>query len=99
MSSVAPWPPTRYSVPQNVDSEGRCASLFGRYRDVFRIAWHESMGYCLEAWQEDLLEAITELTPLGGLRYRQVLVSLGRQNGKTEIAAALGLLWMLHRAR
>jgi phage terminase large subunit-like protein len=29
------------------------------------------------------------------LRYRQVVVSLGRQNGKTEIAAALGLIGLL----
>jgi hypothetical protein len=88
---IEPWPPTRYTEPLDPSFD----SLFDRYRAAFRIAWHKSRGYCLEAWQEQLLRAITELRPDGHLRYRQVLVSLGRQNGKSEILAALGLLFML----
>lgn len=91
MAEVDAWPPTRYSEPLRADFD----SLFGRYRNVFRIAWKTARGYQLEAWQEDLLCHITELRPDGRLRWRQFLVSMGRQNGKTEIAAALGLLFLL----
>lgn len=91
---TAPWPPPLCSAPLNEDFP----SLFRRYRDAFRIAWQQARGYQLEEWQEELLCAITELRPDGRLRWRQVLVSLGRQNGKTEIAAALGLLFLLWKA-
>lgn len=89
---VAPWPPTRYSPALTEDFP----SVFGRYRLAFRIAWKQAHGYQLEDWQEQLLEHITELNPATGrLRRRQVMVSLARQSGKTEIAAALGLLVLL----
>lgn len=89
---VAPWPPSRYSPPLSPDFP----SVFARYRDVFRIAWQAARGYQLEEWQEDLLCHVTEINPATGLlRRRQVLVSVARQNGKTEIAAALGLLFLL----
>lgn len=92
---IAPWPPARYSPPLTVDFP----SVFGRYRLVFRIAWQEARGYQLEDWQEQLLEHITEINPATGrLRLRQALVSLARQSGKTEIAAALGLLFLLWKA-
>lgn len=95
---VKPWPPRRWTPPL---SEG-APSLFERFRDVLRLAWEAARGYRLEPWQEQLLAAITELFPeghprAGQLRFRQVLVSLARQNGKSEIAAALGLLFMLAR--
>lgn len=62
-----------------------------------------AFGYLLEVWQHQLLRAALEVYPddhprAGQLRFRQVVVSLGRQNGKTEIAAALGL-WGLLRER
>ena len=89
---IAPWPPTRYTPPLSEDFP----SVFGRLRDVFRLAWKASRGYALEDWQEEVLCAITEINPATGhLRFRQVLISLGRQNGKTELAAALGLLFLL----
>lgn len=92
---IAPWPPTRYSEPLTVSFP----SVFARFRGAFRIAWRVARGYELEAWQEQLLEWATELDPATGrLRRRRVLISLGRQNGKTEIAAALGLLFLLWKA-
>lgn len=86
-----PWPPARFSEPLSADFP----SLFRKYRDVFRIAWMQGHGHVLDDWQEQLLCAITELRPDGRLRWRQVLVSLGRQNGKTSLAAALGLLFLI----
>lgn len=93
------WPPVRFTAPLSPEFP----SLFARYRGAFRIAWQAAMGYALDLFQEQLLEAVTEEFPAGHerageLRFRQVLISLGRQNGKTEIAAALGLLFMLAKA-
>lgn len=90
---MKPWPPTLYTEPLTA----RFESLFGRYKAAFRHAWDQAFGYMLEDWQERLLEAITELRADGSLRYRQVLVSMGRQNGKTEIGAALALLRLLSK--
>ena len=90
---VPAWPPTRYSEP--------LAPVFRSAADPYlpalRYAWRQSFGYSLEEWQVELVRAILELGPLGVLRYRQVLVSVGRQNGKSEIAALLGLLILLAR--
>lgn len=91
---IAPWPPTRFTEPLSAEHD----SLFARYQAAFRIAWQMAFGYTLETWQEALLHAVTELRPDGRLRFRQVLVSMGRQNGKTEIGAALALLWLLWKA-
>ena len=90
--SVAPWPPARYSPALAPEFP----SVFGRYRLVFRLAWQAARGFQLDDWQEQLLEHVTEINPATGrLRRRQVLISLARQAGKTEIAAALGLLFLL----
>lgn len=97
--SVPAWPPTRWSPPL---SDG-FPSLFGRYEWVIQIAWRAALGHELDEWQVDLLKAITEQFPdgharAGELRWRTVLVSVARQNGKTEIASALGIVLMLARA-
>lgn len=81
---------TRFSSP----ADG-AASLFDRYEAVLDIVWSVAFGYRLDPWQRWILRLVTELTPFGTLRHSQFLISLGRQNGKTEIAAALGLLFML----
>ncbi|QKS15604.1 hypothetical protein HUN59_04670 [Curtobacterium sp. Csp2] len=91
LAGIAPWPPTRYTRPLTPDFH----SWYERYRDTFRKAWWSANGYCLERWQDQLLHAITEVDAFGILRYREVLISVGRQNGKTEIVAALGLLFMV----
>lgn len=94
MLQVEPWPPPRFSPPLSVDHD----SLWRRFEGVFQIAWRQAMGYTLDAAQCALLHAVTELRPDGKLRFRQVLISMARQNGKTEIAAALGLLVMLWKS-
>ncbi len=60
-------------------------------------------GIKLDAWQKWLLVAMLERYPedhpepnkAGRLRYRQILVSLGRQNGKSFLASALGIYGLL----
>lgn len=92
---VAAWPPTRYTPPHSEDF----TAAIDPWLPLLRIVWLGAFGYVLEEWQETLLRHATEVYPeghrrAGQLRFRQVVVSLGRQNGKSEIAAALGL-WAL----
>lgn len=97
---IEPWPPTRHSPPLSADFP----SLFGRYENVIQIAFQHALGHRLDDWQVSLLKALTEVFPdghqrAGQLRWRQGLVMVARQQGKTELAAALGLLFMLARPR
>lgn len=96
---IAPWPPRRWTPPLSPDFP----SAFDGYRELFRFIWRAAFGYCLEPWQEDAVRHVLEIYPpghprAGQLRFRQVVISLGRQNGKTEIAAALGLWALLMKA-
>jgi hypothetical protein len=96
---VAAWPPSRFTAPL----APFFPSLYDRYRPVIEIVWRVAFGYLPEAWQSELLRAVLEVYPegharAGQLRYRQVIVSLGRQNGKTEVAAILGLIGLLRSA-
>ncbi|GAA3022132.1 terminase large subunit domain-containing protein [Microbacterium dextranolyticum] len=98
-ADIAPWPPTRHTPPLAPDFK----SAFDPYARAFAIIWACAFGYALEPWQIHLIRAILEVFPegherAGQLRWQQAVVSLGRQNGKTEIAAALGL-WRLLRSR
>lgn len=95
MTTVAAWPPRRYTPPLSEDF----TAAIDPWLPLLRIVWLGAFGYALEEWQETLLRHVTEVYPerhrrAGQLRFRQVVVSLGRQNGKSEIAAALGL-WAL----
>lgn len=88
--------PARYTPPLSQDFP----SLWDKYEKVIQIVWKVAFGYVLEPWQCWLLRAVLEVYPpghelAGKLRYRQVLISIPRQNGKTEIAAALGLIGLL----
>lgn len=67
-----------------------------------RLAWRasDSPDFELDEWQAELIRRILEVYPddherAGELRYRQVLVSMGRQNGKSVIGAILGLYGLL----
>lgn len=78
--------------------------------ELAAIAWKSPErpdGLTLDAWQQWLLRAILERYPddhpvehlRGRLRYRQVVVSVGRQNGKSLLAAVLGLYGLLMHAQ
>lgn len=97
---IPPWPPARWTPPLSPDFP----SAFDGYRDLFRVVWHRAFGYVLEPWQETTVRHVLEIYPpghrrAGQLRHRQAIISLGRQNGKTEIAAAIGLWALLMKAR
>lgn len=61
--------------------------------DVIKFA-REDLGVRLLPWQEWLLIHMLELDSFGLLRFRKALVIVGRQNGKTAIAAVLAAYWM-----
>lgn len=100
IADIPAWPPARWTPPLSPDFP----SAFDGYAPLFRIVWRKAFGYQLEAWQESCIRHVLELYPeghprAGQLRFRQVVISLGRQNGKTEIAAAIGLWALLMKAR
>jgi len=95
MATVSDTLPPRVTRPLP-DSPG---TVFDKFERVLDIVWRVAFGYTLDEWQKNLLRLITELRPDGTLRHRQFLVSMGRQNGKTEIAAALALLFLLWQPR
>ena len=91
--------PTRYTKPLSEDFP----SAIDPFLPALTYIWRMAFGFDLDAWQIHLLRSILEVYPdghpkAGILRYRQVVISMGRQNGKTEIAAALGLFGLLVKA-
>ncbi len=71
--------------------------------ELVRVAWktpENPNGIELDEWQRWLLNHILERYPdghelAGQLRYRAVVVSMGRQNGKSLISACLSLWGLL----
>ena len=71
--------------------------------ELVKVAWKSPElpdGLQLDEWQEWLLRHLLERFPeghpnAGELRYRQAVVSMGRQNGKSLLAAILGVYGML----
>lgn len=97
---IPAWPPARFTPSLDPDF----VSAFDGYAPLVQKIWARAFGHVFEPWQLTTIRHVFELYPdghlrAGQLRYRQVVVSLGRQNGKTEIAAAIGLVALLMRAR
>lgn len=96
------WQPTRYTEPlsEHFPSDG------DRLIELVELAWRSPEnpdGIKLDEWQKWLLRHVLERYPddypdpekAGRLRYRQVVVSLGRQNGKSVLGAILALYGLL----
>lgn len=77
-----------------------------RLRQVIKVAWRtfeNPDGIDLDLWQAWLIDRVLERYPsdhpdpakAGRLRYRQVVISIPRQNGKSVIAAILALYGLL----
>lgn len=58
------------------------------------VDFGEALGYPLDPWQRWLATHIGELLPDGRPRFRNVLVLVARQNGKTLFAKLLILYWL-----
>lgn len=62
--------------------------------DGFRVVdFAEMIGRPLDPWQRHLVIHALELYPDGRPRFRQVLVLVARQNGKTELLVILAEFW------
>jgi phage terminase large subunit-like protein len=86
--------PARYTKPLSDDFTSDADWVL----PIAKIAWKIAYGkqYNFDDWQIDLIRRILETNPDGSLRYRQVLCSIPRQNGKTEVMSVIGL-WALLR--
>lgn len=86
--------PTRHTPPLSPDYTADIDWLL----PALEYAWSVANGgrFTFDDWQVELLRRMTEVLPSGELRWRSCLVSMGRQNGKTEIVSALGI-WALLR--
>lgn len=90
--------PSRQTAPLSEDFKSDADWLL----PIIRIAWRaaDDPNFELDPWQSELIRRILEVYPegherAGQLRYRQVIVSMGRQNGKSVIGAILGLYGLL----
>ena len=59
------------------------------------VDFAEEIGRPLDPWQRWLAIHALELLPDGRPRFRQVLVLVARQNGKTEMLVVLSLWWLV----
>jgi phage terminase large subunit-like protein len=91
--------PPRYASPplsEEYTSQGP------QLRKLFKAVWtnpQTGKPLELEPWQEELIDRILETNPDGTLRYRQVVVVVPRQSGKSLIAGALTLYALFLHAR
>lgn len=93
------WSPSQFTPPlcEDFRTDG------DRLLQVVDLAWSSPDGndFRLDEWQRALLRHVLERFPddhprwPGELRYRTVVISLGRQNGKSVLGAVLGLYALL----
>lgn len=62
----------------------------------YAVVWFAAnvLGMPLDPWQQWLVIHLGELLPDGRPRFRQVLVLVARQNGKTHLCVVLSLFWL-----
>ncbi len=89
-------PPARWTKPLTPDFR----SAIDRFLPLLRMVWKLALGFDFDAWQLDLIRSVFEVCPpghprAGKLRHRQFVISMSRQQGKSEIAAALAILTLL----
>lgn len=69
---------------------------------IVDVAWKtaDDPDFALDDWQRELIRRVLEVYPegherAGELRYRQCVISMGRQNGKSVLGAIFGLYGLL----
>lgn len=97
-TEVSSWPPPRYSEPLSEDFPSDADWLL----PLVDLCWTDDHGnkLTLDRWQRLLLRHVLEVYPqghpkAGQLRYREVFVSVARQNGKSVLGAVLALYGLL----
>lgn len=104
---VGDWRPTRYTPPLSGTEEFRTdgdklVAFANRYWSI-----PEAPSLELDAWQVWLLRHVLERYPedwpvvalRGHLRYRRVVISMGRQNGKSLVAALFAIYFLVMHMR
>ncbi len=89
--------PTRYTPPLSLNFTTDADWFLPIIQRAWTIA---NPGFELDDWQVELIRRALETYPpgharAGELRFRQVVVSLARQNGKSVIGAILGIYGLL----
>jgi len=99
--TVESWPPLRYSEPLSPDFSSDGHWLIR----LVELTWRNDDGspMILDRWQKLLILHVLETYPeghakAGQLRYREVFVSVARQNGKSVIGAILAMYGLLREA-
>lgn len=97
-SQIESWPPPRYSAPLSPDFPSDADWLL----PIVDLCWTDDHGdrLVLDHWQRALLRAVLETYPeghprAGQLRYREVFVSVARQNGKSVLGSILAMYGLL----
>lgn len=104
-TAVGDWMPTRYTKPLREDftTQGdKLLRFVGNYWSIKEAAELE-----LDDWQRWLIRSILETYPddwhvphlRGQLRYRQVVISMGRQNGKSLLGAMIVIYFLALHVR
>ena len=101
MQRSAGWPPTRYTPPLSPEFPSHGDWLLDLVALVYRTPDGQRLE--LDPWQKTLIRHMLEVYPeghprAGRLRYRQVFVSVARQNGKSVIGAVLALYGLVREA-
>ncbi|SJM66858.1 terminase large subunit domain-containing protein [Agrococcus casei] len=95
------WPPTRHSPPLSEEFPSHGDWLL----KLIDLVWRTPDGtrLNLDEYQRHLIRHVLEVYPAdharaGRLRYRQVVISLARQNGKSVIGSIFALYGLLREA-
>lgn len=94
--------PARYTKPLDPREDGLPTHSDGyRLIELVHRYWRTEDGslLVLDDWQQRILIRILETDAEGNLRFRQVLFSVGRQNGKSVLGAILALYGLTQMMR
>lgn len=104
---IGDWRPARYTQPLSGCEDFPSAG--DRLLQLVRVHWRtpETDEFRLDVWQAWLIRHVLEVYPddwpverlRGKLRFRQVVISVARQNGKSVIAAILALFFLAMHVR
>src|SRR5690606_3594856 len=100
MTEASLWMPALHTPPLREDFE----TDGDRLLKVVDLAWRtpeQGTDFSLDEWQRWLIRHVLERYPAdhpkypGELRYRQCIISVGRQNGKSVLGAIFGIYGLL----
>lgn len=97
MAKIAGWPPRHLTRVPAAEVKAGDGALFQEFIEATcrltkdSIAGKAGSPMLLRSWQAELLAQLFARTKGGRLRHRQALVGVARKNGKSALAAGIGL--------